>query len=108
MVLRSGYADIANIDSNMPCYRMGAFGTEGLSAKRVNGLFSFLAAPNNNFFSLASDLFSHAANLLDEAELGYMTAQAPSDAPWLVSFYERHFKLQGSFPEYHRRLDDVT
>ncbi len=107
MILRPEFANISNVDSNMPCYRTGAFGMEGLPAKRINGLFSFLAEPNNNFFSLAYDLFSHAANLLDETELGYMVAQAPSDAPWLTSFYERHFKLQGAFPEYHRTLADL-
>ena len=38
------YADVKKIDPLAPCFRLGAFGTEGLNTKRVNGLFSFLVA----------------------------------------------------------------
>ena len=38
------YADVKKIDPLAPCFRLGAFGTEGLNTKRVNGLFSYLVA----------------------------------------------------------------
>ena len=45
LVQSPGYADPKVVDSNMPCFRLGAFGTEGMQTKRINGLFSFLARP---------------------------------------------------------------
>ncbi len=38
----ANYADVRKIDPLAPCFRLGAFGTEGLNTKRVNGMFSFL------------------------------------------------------------------
>src|SRR5262249_37444691 len=37
------YADPRQLDAAMPCYRLGAFGAEGMQVKRIKGLFSFLA-----------------------------------------------------------------
>ena len=42
------YADVKKIDPLAPCFRLGAFGTEGLNVKRVNGLFSYLVADPAN------------------------------------------------------------
>ena len=44
----STYADVKKIDPLAPCFRLGAFGTEGLNTKRVNGLFSFIVADPAN------------------------------------------------------------
>jgi hypothetical protein len=88
----------------MPCFRLGAFGTEGLTAKRINGLFSFLAPPGRDGNALALDLMGHAALLLESTNVATFGAQAPSDAPHLLGFYGRYFHRQGSFPVLERDL----
>ena len=50
----------------MPCFRLGAFGAEGLTAKRVNGLFSFFAADPQETNALGVDLLGHAARLMQD------------------------------------------
>jgi hypothetical protein len=93
------YADPRQVDANMPCFRLGAFGTEGMQTKRLRGLFSVLAAPDQNFPALAMDLLGHAAlKLHDDDAVDSLAAQVPSDAPHLLRFYEQHFRRQGSFP----------
>lgn len=93
------------VDANMPCYRLGAFGTEGMQVKRMNGLFSFLARADANLFSVGMDLMGHAAHRLRENdELDCLAGQVGSDAPALALFYERNFRLQGKFPVFERAL----
>jgi hypothetical protein len=100
-----GYADPETLDSNMPCFRLGAFGTEGLQTKRVRGLFSFLARLDKSIHSVGMDLLGHAAYRLHQADdLGSFAAQVASDVPLLLSFYQRTFRRQGSFPVYERDL----
>jgi hypothetical protein len=99
------YADARVLDANMPCFRLGAFGTEGMSTKRVRGLFSFLARPDRSLSSLGMDLLGHAANRFDaDDDIECFAAQVPSDAPDLLAFYQRHFQRQGSFPVLERDL----
>jgi hypothetical protein len=98
------YADPMQVDPYMPCYRLGAFGTEGIPTKRVNGLFSFLAKDQRNVSPLALDLMGHATFQLEEAGVGSLAAQVPSDAPHLGRFYESYFRRQGSFPVFERSL----
>jgi hypothetical protein len=99
------YADPRQVDANMPCFRLGAFGTEGTQTKRIKGMFSLLAAPDRNFGSLAMDLLGHAAlKLADSDDVDCLAAQVPSDAPHLLRFYEQHFRRQGSFPILERNL----
>jgi hypothetical protein len=99
------YADPEAIDANMPCFRLGAFGTEGMQTKRVRGLFSFLARPDKSFYALGMDLLAHATYRLTQTDdLGCFAAQVPSDAAPLLSFYQRNFRRQGSFPIYERDL----
>jgi hypothetical protein len=99
------YADARVLDANMPCFRLGAFGTEGMTAKRVRGLFSFLARPDRSLAALGMDLLGHAANRLCEGDdIDYFAAQVPSDAPALLHFYRQHFRCQGSFPVFEREL----
>jgi hypothetical protein len=92
------YADPRQVDANMPCFRLGAFGTEGMTTKRINGMFSVLAHAGPNLNPLGLDLVGHAAFRLSRSDIGTFAAQAPSDAVHLVRFYQGHFKRQGSFP----------
>ena len=98
------YADPKQTDAAMPCFRMGAFGTEGMQPKRINGLFSFVAAADRNLPQLGLDLLGHAVSRLDESNASCLGAQVPSDAPHLLRFYQNHFRKQGSFPVYERTL----
>jgi hypothetical protein len=104
VVAHSSYAAVGQTDACMPCFRLGAFGTEGLTAKRINGLFSFLAAADRDVRSLALDLMGHAALLLEDTDVETFGAQVPSDAPHLLGFYSRYFRRQGSFPVLERDL----
>ncbi len=42
VIANNAYAHPRQVDALMPCFRLGAFGTEGLNCKRINGLFSVL------------------------------------------------------------------
>ncbi len=99
------YADPRAVDSSMPCFRLGAFGTEGMTTKRLRGLFSFIARPDRNIFTTGMDMLSIAANRLTDADdINCYAAQVATDAPALASFYQRVFERQGSFPVYERTL----
>ncbi len=98
------YALPKQVDSAMPCFRLGAFGTEGLTTKRIKGLFSFLAAADQNATPLALDLLNFAAMRLDDTDLETFAAQVPSDVPQLARFYKQYFRRQGSFPVFERDL----
>ena len=104
LVENKDYADPREIDAAMPCFRLGAVGTEGMQTKRVNGLFSFAAAegPDVNVIGLA--LLSDAALRLEDAEVATLAAQASTDAPHLLRFYQQYFRRQGSFPVFERSL----
>jgi ribosomal protein S18 acetylase RimI-like enzyme len=93
-VMRQGYADPTKIDAAMPCFRLGALGTETERHRRVNGLFSCVVADE----AAGDVLLSEAARRFEEAGLTHAAAQAASDHPALVAFYDRHFERQGSFP----------
>jgi hypothetical protein len=98
------YADPTQVDAYMPCYRLGAFGTEGMQTKRINGLFSFLTKDQRNVSPLALDLMGHATSQFEEAGGGSLAAQVPSDAPHLVRFYHSYFRRQGNFPVFEKTL----
>jgi hypothetical protein len=104
LIENSSYADPYQIDSNMPCFRLGAFGTEGMTVKRVNGMFSFLAASGREVTLHAVELLSHAAARLDASDVATFAAQVASDQSHLVRFYQQYFRRQGSFPIYERAL----
>jgi hypothetical protein len=99
-----GYADPKQLDAGMPCFRLGAFGTEGLTHKRVNGLFSFAAPDGPNATQAGLDLLAHAAFRMGETDVATFAAQVPSDAAHLVRFYKQFFRRQGSFPLFERDL----
>lgn len=103
LVVRPGYADPAQVDPAMPCFRLGAFGTEHQRHKRINGMFSCL-------FETPADgevLLAEALRRLESAGLDRIAAQAPSDRPELVAFSDRHFQRQGEFPIVSRGLGEV-
>ena len=97
------WADVKKVDALAPCFRMGAFGTEGLGAKRVNGLFSLVARPEHTI-SAGLGLLAEATQEMTEGTVGALAAQCPSDAPHLVNFYGRYFKEQGRFPVIEKAL----
>ena len=104
-VTDNNYADPRAVDPLMPCFRLGAFGTEGMTTKRVKGLFSFVARPDRSLHAHGMDLLCHATNRLqDDDEIACYAAQVASDVPALFGFYQRTFERQGSFPVYERDL----
>lgn len=104
LVSAPGYADPMQVDAGMPCFRLGAFGTEKMQTKRINGLFSFVAKEGNELSPLALDLMAHAASRPQATEVATLAAQVPSDVPHLLRFYQHYFRRQGSFPVYERSL----
>jgi hypothetical protein len=99
------YSDPRAVDSSMPCFRLGAFGTEGMTTKRIRGLFSFVTRPDRNLFAAGMDLLGYATlQLKDDDDISCYAAQAASDSPALFSFYQRTFERQGSFPVFERDL----
>jgi hypothetical protein len=104
MIDNPAYASPKQVDAAMPCFRAGAFGTEGTQVKRMNGLFSVAVAAGRDVNALALDLLGHATFLLQDSELETLCAQVPSDATELVRFYKQYFRRQGSFPLYEREL----
>jgi hypothetical protein len=104
IIVNEAYADPTAVDASMPCYRLGAFGTEALQWKRVNGLFSFVARPGPDVNALALELLAHAASRLGESSQGVLAAQVPSDAPHLLRFYQQIWRRQGAFPVFERAL----
>lgn len=104
LIANPTYANPREVDAAMPCFRLGAFGSEGMTTKRINGVFSFLTADARDTHPLALDLMGYAAYKLHDTELETFAAQAPSDAAHLVRFYKQYFQRQGSFPVLERTL----
>ena len=104
LVNNPAYADPRAVDPGMPCFRLGAVGTEGMQTKRVNGLFALAAAAGRDLSPIGLDLLGHAAMRLQEGDASCLAAQVPSDAPHLYRFYKQYFRLQGSFPIFERPL----
>lgn len=107
--LESGtYADVKKVDPLAPCFRLGAFGTEGLNTKRVNGLFSYVVADPANALTAGLALLSEASQEMTEETVTALAAQCPSTAPHLLNFYSRYFKEQGRFPILEKQLKQLT
>jgi hypothetical protein len=83
---------------------LGAFGTEGLNTKRVNGLFSFLVANPQEALTAGLALLSEASQEMTDGTVTALAAQCPSDMPHLANFYTRYFKEQGRFPMLEKQL----
>jgi hypothetical protein len=101
LVTSDRFADPSKVDAAMPCFRLGAFGTERERHKRINGLFSsvFLDEAEGELLLSAPD-WARAR----QAGLTHVAAQAPSDSAALCAFYDRHFQRQGAFPILARHL----
>lgn len=93
-VIDARFADPTRIDPAMPCFRLGAMGTESERHKRVNGLVSCVFAAE----AVGDALLAEAARRLSAAGLTHAAAQAPSDRPEVLAFYDRIFRRQGAFP----------
>lgn len=105
LVRENAYADPEVIDPLAPCFRLGAFGTEGMDAKRVNGLFSFIAKPDRSLSGYGLELMTEAAGRVADGDtFNGLAAQVSSSSPALLGFYQRFFRRQGSFPIYERTL----
>jgi len=104
MVADPTYSHPRQVDALMPCFRLGAFGTEGLNCKRINGLFSVLLPDGRDVNPLALDLLGYAVHLLEKTAVETVGAQTASDVPHLMRFYKQYFTRQGSFPIYERVL----
>jgi hypothetical protein len=104
LIENPAYANPMQLDSGMPCFRLGAFGTEGMQVKRINGLFSFLTRDGADVNPLGLDLLGHAVFRLRSTSVETLAAQVPSDAPHLLRFYQQYFRRQGSFPVFERDL----
>lgn len=101
LVKSDRFADPTKIDPAMPCFRLGAFGTERERHKRVTGLFSCVfadPAEGNLLLSAALD------SVAETPGLTHIAAQAPSNAGSLCEWYDRFFERQGSFPIVARQL----
>jgi hypothetical protein len=105
LVANTTYAEPRTLDAAMPCFRLGAFGTEGMTTKRVRGLFSFLARDDSRCGQHAVELLTHAAQHVEDSdEISALGAQVPSDAGYWLRFYQSVFRKQGSFPVLERNL----
>jgi hypothetical protein len=105
LIHNATYADPKGLDAAMPCFRLGAFGAEGMQAKRVKGLFSFLCPDDPKMGGMAVDLMVHAASRLQGGDnITALAAQCPSDVPHWLRFYQMKFQRQGSFPVLERAL----
>ncbi len=105
LVTNGEYAHPLQVDSAAPCFRLGAFGTEEMTTKRIKGLFSFLVRDDADGTAIGLDLLSYALNRLEDDSIDVLAAQAPSDAKHLVGFYQKYFRKQGSFPVFERELN---
>jgi hypothetical protein len=99
-IINPAYADPTQINPAMPCFRLGAIGTESERHKRVNGMFSCVF----DMESTGEVLLAEARRRFAAAGLKHAAAQAPSDATALISFFDRYFTRQGSFPILARNL----
>jgi hypothetical protein len=101
LVVSDRFADPTKIDAAMPCFRLGAFGTERERHKRVTGLFSCVFTdPADGDLLLGAALRSRAP----QPALTHIAAQAPSGAVALCAWYDLRFQRQGSFPVLSRDL----
>ena len=74
---------------------------EGMDTKRVNGLFSMIAKPDRSLSSYGLELMGEAVNRVTDGDtINGLAAQVASDSPARLSFYQRFFRRQGSFPIY--------
>src|SRR5262249_52976955 len=69
VVANPAYANPKLLDAMMPCFRLGAFGTEGMTHKRINGMFSFVVVEPREVNRLGLDLLGQAASRLMDTQV---------------------------------------
>jgi hypothetical protein len=105
LITEPTFANPKAVDANMPCYRLGAFGSEGMQVKRLNGMFSFLARTESNVHAVGMELLGQAAyRLRENDDLDCLAAQVATDVPNLLTFYQRNFRFQGKFPVFEKEI----
>jgi hypothetical protein len=104
LISNVNYSSPLQVDSAAPCFRLGAFGTEDMSTKRIHGLFSFVVRNDSDSIPTALDLLSCALARIEDDTIDVLGAQVPSDAKHLLSFYQKYFRKQGGFPVFEREL----
>lgn len=102
------YAGVDGLDPRAPAFWSGAFGAEGLAGKRVTGLFSFVTAPEKDAGLIGQDLLWYGTSRMESSTFEFLAAQAATDVPHLLRFYERYFQKQGSFPVFEREIGDIS
>ncbi|MBI3469297.1 MAG: hypothetical protein HY000_40355 [Planctomycetes bacterium] len=103
-VTSSQYADPTKIDSAMPCFRLGAIGTESERTKRVNGLFSYVAQTGTENHRFARLLLGEACRRFQRVGILHIAAQCRSDRPVELALFDGPFQRQKSFPIFIRDL----
>ncbi len=98
-IINPKYADPTKLDAAMPCFRLGALGTESERHKRVNGMF----ACGFEDGSSGEVLLAEAVRRFKEAGLTHAAAQGFSDHPAVCRFFDRFFARQGAVPILARR-----
>ena len=88
------YADPAKVDAAMPCFRLGAFGTEGQRHKRIHGMFSSVFADE----AAGDALLAEAVRRLEQSGTTHLASQVSSGATRLLDFFEQRLDRQGTFP----------
>jgi L-amino acid N-acyltransferase YncA len=104
----ASFASVDSLDPRTPTYWSGSFGAEGLPSKRVNGMFSFLAAPGKDAVLIGQDLLWYGTSRMETNTFEFLAAQVPNDIPHLLSFYDRYFEKQGSFPVFERDIGSLS
>jgi hypothetical protein len=86
LIQNGAYADPRQVDAAMPCFRLGAFGTEGMQVKRLNGLFSVLARNEADLLAQANALMGYAAEQFERSNGDALTPRShPMPRTWLAS-----------------------
>jgi len=98
------FANVETLDTNSPTYWFGSLGSEGLAAKKVNGLFSFATASSKDAMLIGQDLLWYGTSRRETNSFEDLAAQVPSDVPHLLEFYQRYFQKRGSFAVYEREV----
>jgi len=103
LIVDDRFADPTKIDAAMPCFRLGAFGTERERHKRVNGLFSAVFADVTEGELLLSWLVETRAR---PAGLTSIAAQGALRCAGARCPVRPLLRRQGGFPILSRRLRD--
>jgi len=105
LIANSAYANPKQVDAAMPCFRPRCVRTEGMSTKRINGVFSFPGRRHARRDAVCAgpDGLRHVSVARNHGRDVPRRRCRPT-VPHLVRFYKQHFRRQGSFPIFERAL----